>query len=191
MLAGPAPILALVAINFLTLVLSGGQEKYPEPPPDLTRIYYLGPAKTLIALPFEPGLTSLNVFQPAMRDKTEHVLIKGKSAATVLRGDDLNFFVFVGGRMDPPPHQLVRLALRKSDRVLAISVIRGQKGYAPFAVDNIALERNLLERLQVKVGQGRILFVNYMRLQPRQPLTRGEYAIIGDSLADIATFRVQ
>jgi hypothetical protein len=30
-----------------------------------------------------------------------------------------------------------------------------------------------------------------MELRPRQPLPPGEYAIIGDSLADIAAFRVK
>jgi hypothetical protein len=30
-----------------------------------------------------------------------------------------------------------------------------------------------------------------MELRPLQPLPPGEYAIIGDSLADIATFRVK
>jgi hypothetical protein len=195
MIAGPAQILAIAVIKLLTLVLPAtalpSQEKYPDPPADLTRIYYLSGDKTLTALPFEPGLTSINVFKPAERDKIERVLIKGRSATTVLLVDEVEFFVFVGDRMDPPPHQLVRLSGRNSDRVLPISVIRGQRGYAPFAIDNVALERNLIERLRVEAGPRRILFVNYMRLRPRGRLTPGEYAIIGDSLADIATFRVE
>jgi len=36
-----------------------------------------------------------------------------------------------------------------------------------------------------------MIFVNYMELRPAQTLPPGEYAIIGDSLADIATFRVK
>jgi hypothetical protein len=36
-----------------------------------------------------------------------------------------------------------------------------------------------------------VIFVNYMELRPQEPLPPGEYAIIGDSLADVATFRVQ
>lgn len=188
-------MLAIAVITLLTLVPAGSlspeQEKYPEPPADLTRVYFLGPDKTLVALPFEPGVTSINVFRPAPRDKIERVQIKGKSATMLLRTDQVEFFVFVGDRMDPPPHQLVRLTNGKSNRELPISVIRGQKGYAPFAVDNVALDRNVIERLRVEAGRGRILFVNYMRLRPRQRLPPGEYAIIGDSLADIATFRVE
>jgi hypothetical protein len=30
-----------------------------------------------------------------------------------------------------------------------------------------------------------------MQIRPLQPLVPGEYAIIGDSLADMATFRIQ
>lgn len=36
-----------------------------------------------------------------------------------------------------------------------------------------------------------MIFVNYMELRPLQPLMPGEYAIIGDSLADMATFRIE
>lgn len=188
-------MLAIALIILFTLVTPGSvslqQEKYPEPPADLTRVYYLNPDQTLVALPFEPGLTSIDVFRPAPRDKIERVLIKGRSATTILRTDEAQFFVFVGDRMDPPPHQLVRLTVRGSYRALPVSVIRGQKGYAPFAIDNVALDRNVIERLRVEAGRGRILFVNYMRLRPRQRLTPGEYAIIGDSLADLATFRIE
>ncbi len=195
MLTGSAKILAIVIISFLTLVSAEPagriQEKYPDPPADLTRVYFSGDRQTLTALPFERGLTSIDVFHPALRDRTERVLIKGRKAATVFHTGELEFYVFVGEKMDPPPHQLVRLATEKTNRQLAISVIRGQKGYAPFAMDNVPLQRQLLERLSVKAGQGRILFVNYLRLRPKQPLTPGEYAIIGDSLADIATFRVE
>jgi hypothetical protein len=70
-------------------------------------------------------------------------------------------------------------------------VIKGRKGYAPFDEDNIRLGRRILKRLRVEAGANRFLFINYMQLRPLQPLTPGEYAIIGDSLADIATFRIE
>src|SRR6185436_12990326 len=137
------------------------------------------------------GVTTVNVFQPAVADKVTRVRVAGPNAATVLRNTDLRFFVFVADRMDPPPHQLVRLTAGKSERSLKISVVRGRKGYAPFDEDNIRLQRRILKRLSVLAGPGRILFVNYMELRPLQPLSPGEYAIIGDSLADMATFRVK
>ena len=44
------------------------------------------------------------------------------------------------------------------------------------------------KRLSLPAGPGRVIFVNYMELQPLPP---GEYAIIGDSLADIGTFHIR
>jgi phosphoglycolate phosphatase-like HAD superfamily hydrolase len=70
-------------------------------------------------------------------------------------------------------------------------VIKGRKGYAQFDADTIGLEHRLLERLRVNPGPNRIIFVNYIELRPRVNLAPGEYAIIGDSLADMATFKVR
>jgi hypothetical protein len=85
----------------------------------------------------------------------------------------------------------VKLTAGKSERTLKISLIKDRKGYAPFDIDNIRLERRILKRLRVETGANRFLFINYMQLRPLQPLPPGEYAIIGDSLADIATFRIR
>jgi hypothetical protein len=182
--------LATTLLAFVMLP-SFAQQTFPDPPADLTKIYVLGSANDPAALPFEAGLTTVNVFQPAVEDKVTRVRIAGPGAATILRSTDLRFLVFVADRMDPPPHQLVRLTAGKSERSLKISLIRGRKGYAPFDEDNIQLRRRVLKRLSVSAGAGRMIFVNYMELTPLQPLPPGEYAIIGDSLADIATFRVQ
>jgi hypothetical protein len=117
--------------------------------------------------------------------------LKRPTAEIVLRSNDPRFYVFVADKWDPPPHQLVRLTRKKSGRQLTISVLKGRKGYAPFAIDNVRLEYRLLERLRVEAGKNRYLFVNYMQIRPLQPLAPGEYAIIGDSLTDMATFRIQ
>lgn len=189
---------AVIALLPLCLSLNAGtgasrptQEKFPDPPPDLTRVYYLNADETLTALPFEQGITTLNVFAPAARDQIARVQIRGRQAATVLQGVSPRFFVFVADRMDPPPHQLVRLSTTKSERTLAVSVIRGRKGYAPFETDNVRIQRRIVQRLRVQAGANRFLFVNYMEIRPARPLSPGEYAIIGDSLADVATFRVE
>ena len=136
-------------------------------------------------------MTSLNVFVPAEKDRVTRVDLKNPTAETVLRSNDPRFYVFVADKWDPPPHQLVRLTRKKSSRQLTISVLKGRKGYAPFAIDNVKLEYRLLERLRVEAGKNRYLFVNYMQIRPFTPLPPGEYAIIGDSLADMATFRIQ
>ena len=166
-------------------------KSYPDPPNDLTRVYYLNAENKLLPLPFEPGMTSLNVFVPAQRDRVTRVNLKSPTAATVLTNTDPRFYVFIADKWDPPPHQLVRLTSKNSGRELTISVLKGRKGYAPFASDNVRLEYRLLERLRVEAGKNRYLFVNYMQIRPRQRLAAGEYAIIGDSLADMATFRIQ
>jgi len=166
------------------------QTDFPEPPSDLTRVYYLD-GNSLVALPFEPGALPFDIFQPAVDNRITRVRVAGSKARTVLKNQNLRFFVFVGERMDPPPHQLVRLTSSKAERSLKISLIKGRKGYAPFAEDNVPLERRILRRMKVNAGMNRFLFVNYLELRPRGPLRSGEYAIIGDSLADVATFRVE
>lgn len=196
--------LALVALAFCAALLTSGagrkragwieifpQGSFPDPPSDLTRVYYASADNKLLPLPFEPGITSLNVFLPAQKDRVAHVDLRGPTAATILTNNDLRFYVFVADKMDPPPHQLVRLTSKKSRRELIISVIKGRKGYAPFDSDNVRLGRRLLERLRVEISRNRYLFVNYMQMRPLQPLEPGEYAIIGDSLSDMATFRIQ
>jgi hypothetical protein len=183
----------LLAITLCLQVFSPHitQNLYPDPPNDPTRVYFLNSDHKLQPLPFEPGIAPVNVFKPAREDKVTQVRVKGATAETVLTNDDLRFYAFVADRMEPPPHQLVRLTPTKSNRQLKISVVKGRDGYAPFDNDTIGLEHRLLERLRVSAGPNRILFVNYMELRPRIVLTPGEYAIIGDSLADIATFRVK
>ena len=185
------PLLLATVLLSLCFPPSSAQQSFPDPPSDFTKIYHLSGQGELVALPFQEGLIKLNVFQPAVADKTTRVRIGGPTATTVLTNNDLRFFVFVADRMDPPPHQLVRLTTNGSERSLKISVIRGRKGYAPFDEDNIRLQRRILKRLSVPAGPTRFIFVNYMELRPLQPLPPGEYAIIGDSLADIAVFRVK
>ena len=128
------------------------QETFPDPPTDLTKVYYLSANNALSALPFEAGTTSVNVFQPAIENKTTRVRVSGRKAETVLTNDNLRFYVFVADRMDPPPHQLVRLTTSKSERTLKISLIKDRQGYAPFDIDNIRLERRILRRMRVGSG---------------------------------------
>jgi len=167
------------------------QATFPDPPNDLTRVYYLNGEEKLLPLPFESGMTSLNVFLPAQKDRVAQVRLSGPSATTILTNDHLRFYVFVADKMDPPPHQLVRLTSKKAGRELDVSLIKGRKGYAPFESNNVRLEHRMVERLRVETSKNRYVFVNYMQLRPLKPLEPGEYAIIGDSLSDMATFRIR
>jgi hypothetical protein len=185
-------LVCVVLLSFASALVAqvAQQADFPEPPSDLTKVYYLD-GNTLVALPFEPGTSPFDIFQPAVDNRITRVRVSGPKAKTILTNENLRFFVFVGDRMDPPPHQLVRLTTNKAERSLKISLIKGRKGYAPFAEDNVPLERRILRRMKVSAGANRFLFVNYLELRPRGRLQSGEYAIIGDSLADVATFRIE
>ncbi|HEX8174659.1 MAG TPA: hypothetical protein VF543_06030 [Pyrinomonadaceae bacterium] len=167
------------------------QQSFPPVPDDLTRIYYVDIENKLAPLPFENGITSVNVFSVAQDDRTTAVKLNGTKATTVLADSTPSFYVFVADRMDPPPHLLVRLMSKNGSRQFTITTIKGRKGYAPLNEENIRLEYQILERLRVEAGKGRILFVNYMKIYPRQRLEPGEYAIVGDSLSDVATFSIK
>lgn len=167
------------------------QQSFPAVPDDLTRVYYADVGNRLVPLPFETGLIPINVYSVARDDKRFEIELNGSRATTRLKNSNPSFYVFVADRMDPPPHLLVRLRSKKDSRRFTITTIKGRKGYAPLYEDNIRLDYRILERLLVEAGRGRVLFVNYMEIKPRQRLEPGEYAIIGDSLADIATFSVE
>lgn len=160
-------------------------------PNDVTRIYYKNAQDRFVPLPFEPGITPVNPFVVALKDKLSYAKLEGSKAATVLRAGNPSFYVFVADRWDPPPHQLVQLKSDKSTRRFTVISTKGRKGYSPLENESIRLEYRLLERLPVEIGKGRSLFLNYMEIHPRRQLAPGEYAIIGDSLLDIATFRIQ
>ena len=166
-------------------------QKLRDIPRDATRVYYESAADALTALPFETNTTSLDPFAIARKDKVSYAEVKGANSATVLADRRPRFYVFVADKMDPPPHQLVRLSSKKNTRRFTVVRIKGRKGYSPLEAESVRLDYRILERLTVAGGRGRFMFLNYMEIQPRVPLPPGEYAVIGDSLLDIATFRIQ
>ena len=182
-------IIAPVTVNSELVI--NAQQTFPELPSDLTRVYYMGVDNKLVPLPFEQGITSVNAYAIARENKTSAVKLSGANAATYLPNSKPSFYVFVADRMDPPPHLLIRLTGKKSSRQFMITTIKGRKGYLPLNEESISLDYRILERLPVDAGKGRILFVNYMEIHPRQALTPGEYGIIGNSLSDIATFSIK
>ena len=167
------------------------QQSYPDVPGDLTKIYYVAAENKLAPLPYEKGITAVNAYEAAQADKTSEVKLDGSKAATLLTNSNPTFYVFVADGMDPPPHLLIRLTSKKASRRFTVTRTRGRKGYAPLSEENVRLDYRILERLRVEAGKGRILFINYMEIHPRQPLAPGEYAIVGNSLVDIATFSVK
>ncbi|MEP6911521.1 MAG: hypothetical protein ABI923_02135 [bacterium] len=188
--------LSILALGWLIKGTAGRvgaspQESSLDFPTDATRVYYKNPQDRFVALPFESSISSVNPFVPALKDKISFAELKGSQAATALTNHDPHFYVFVADRWDPPPHQLIQLRGKKSTRRFTIISLKGRKGYSPLANESIRLEYRLLERLPVEIVKGRSLFINYVEIHPRRQLAPGEYAIIGDSLSDIATFRIQ
>jgi len=192
----PANFPSLLALMVLFNSAAGGsssiaQEPFPDSP-DLTRVYYQAPQNKLLPLPFEIGVSGLNEFAVARKDKTSHVTLEGLQAVTVLKNGDPRFYVFVADKMDPPPHLLLQLEIKNRRRQFTVISEKGQAGFSALASENVRLDYRILERLQVPSARGVTLFINYLELRPRrQQLRPGEYAILGNSLKDIATFRVE
>ena len=187
----PLPVFGLSLLIAKPARCPGASLQSSDFPNDVTRIYYKNAQDKFVPLPFEPGITSVNPFVVAPKDKLSYTKLEGSKAATVLRAGNPSFYVFIADRWDPPPHQLVQLTSNKGTRRFTIISTKGRKGYSPLENESIRLQYRLLERLPVEVGKGRSLFLNYVEIHPRRQLAPGEYAIIGDSLLDIATFRIQ
>src|SRR6266568_430521 len=81
-------LLAPIVFNFSATSTNGisglAQEPFPDSP-DLTRVYYQAPQNKLLPLPFEIGVSGLNEFAVARKDKTSHVTLEGLQAVTVLK----------------------------------------------------------------------------------------------------------
>jgi len=193
-LLGISMLLAPIVFNFgaprTNSISRIVQEPFPDSP-DLTRVYYQNAQSKLLPLPFEAGVAGLNEFAVARKEKTSHVMLEGLRASTVIKKSDPRFYVFVMDKMDPPPHLLLQLESKNRRRRFTVISERGRAGFSPLATENIRLDYRILERLEVPSGKGLVLFINYLELRPRRRLQPGEYAILGNSLKDIATFRVE
>jgi hypothetical protein len=160
---------------------STAQEFLPSTPSDRTLIYVLDDQNKLVPLPFEQGQTPLHSNEVAKSTKVSFIELKGEHSATPLATAP-RLFLFTSGRQGTHPPFLVWLSPHgRARRVTAIA----QKGMQGFAIDSEAIIKpsiRVLGRLD-----GDQVFVE---LRPRSSLIAGEYAIIGDDLARIGTFRI-
>lgn len=157
------------------------QEFLPSPPGDRSLIYTLDDQNRLVALPFEQGQTPLRPETTAKNTKVSYIEIKGEHAATVFKTATPRVFLFTYQRPGAHPPFLVWLTPHKgARRVTAIA----QKGMSGFAISSAEIVKPTVRGL---VKDGDLVF---MEVRPRTSLMPGEYAIIGDDLARIATFRV-
>ena len=177
-------IQGVVLLAFLGIFLARtdcAQEFLPSPPADRALIYVLDDQNNLVPLSFEQGQTPLHSDQVAKNTKVSFIELKGEhSAATLMTTPRL--FLFTSGRQGTHPPFLVWLAPhRGARRVTAIA----QKGMPGFAVDSEAIIKPTI-RVLAPLDLDQV----FVELRPRSSLIAGEYAIIGDDLTRIATFRI-
>ena len=156
------------------------QEFLPSPPSDKTLIYILDDGNKLVALPFETGRTPLKTMERAKSSKMSFLELSGEKAATTLPAMP-RIFLYTSERQGTHPPFIVWLESRHGvRRATAVT----QAGMSGFAIDSAQIVKPAV-RVLAKSGEE-----VFMEIRPRTSLVPGEYAIIGDDLTRIATFRV-
>jgi len=176
-----ALVVILPAIFVLVTRNGRAQEFLPAAPPDRSLIYMLDDQNRLVPLPFEQGHTPLRPETIAKDTKVSYLELKGEHAATVFTTTSPRVFLFTYQRPGMHPPFLVWLTPHKGARRVTAIVQRGMAGFA------ISSEEIIKPTVRGLVKDGDLVF---MEVRPRTSLMPGEYAIIGDDLARIATFRV-
>jgi hypothetical protein len=170
-----------LTLIMLCLTQASAQEFLPSPPSDRALIYTLDEQNRLVPLPFEQGQTPLHPEQVAKSTKVSYIELKGEHAVTIFKTATPRLFLFTYQRPGAHPPFLVWLTPHKGARRVTAIAERGMSGYA------ISSEEIIKPTLRGLVKDGELVF---MEVRPRVSLMPGEYAIIGDDLARIATFRV-
>jgi hypothetical protein len=176
-------IVAVLASSLLAVITPNGwaQEFLPSPPPDRSLIYTLDDQNKLVPLPFEQGQTPLRPETTAKSTKISYIELKGEHGMTVFKTATPRVFLFTYQRPGAHPPFLVWLTPHKGARRVTAIAERGLSGFA------ISSEEIIKPTVRGLVKDGDLVF---MEVRPRTSLIPGEYAIIGDDLARIATFRV-
>ena len=156
------------------------QEFLPSPPSDRTQIYILDSGNKLVPLPFEAARTPLDAVAVARHTKTSYVELKGEHAVTTLSSTPRLFLFTAQGTGKHPPFIVWLTPKRGARRATAVA----QAGLAGFAISS---EEIVKPSVRVLASFGSEVF---MELRSRTSLVPGEYAIIGDDLTRVATFRV-
>jgi hypothetical protein len=140
----------------------------------------LNSQNTLVPIGFERAETPLHPDEAAKSTKVSYVELKGEHSATIL-GSDQRIFLFTVDRGGAHPPLIVWLTPRHgSRRATAIA----QRGMAGVAISSEEIVKPFVRGLAKDGDQV------FMELRPRVSLMPGEYAIIGNDLSRVATFRV-
>ena len=173
--------LPVVLAAFLVCFPVGGQDFLPAPPADRTLIYTLDERNALTPLAFEAARTPLKTTEKAKSTKTSYVEIAGEHSSTTLSAIPRIFLFTTQGQGSHPPFIVWLTPKRGARRATAIA----QAGLTGFGIES---EQIVKPTLRVLANLGDQVFIE---LRPRTSLVPGEYAIIGNDLARVATFRVQ
>jgi len=171
----------VIFVLSLSLVGAAAQQEFlPSPPADHSLIYTLDSQNQLKPLAFEAASTPFRTDQVAKSTSTSYVELKGEHSATVLPAT-ARVYLFANDRGGAHPPLLVWLTPHHgSRRVTAIA----QRGLAGFAISSAEIVRPIPRGLAKNGDEV------FMELRPRTSLMPGEYAIIGNDLTHVATFRV-
>lgn len=173
-------VLVVAILAWCAAGSAGAQEFLPAPPADRSLVYMLNEQNVLMPVPFERAETPLHPDAPAKSTKVSYVELKGEHSATVL-GKDQRIFLFTLERGGAHPPLIVWLTPRHgARRATAIA----QQGMAGFAISSEEIVKPFVRGLAKDGDQV------FMELRPRVSLMPGEYAIIGNDLTRVATFRV-
>lgn len=173
-------IIALVALFLSQVALIAQQETFPSPPADHSLIYAADPPGRLTAIPFESATTPLRLDRVAKNTTTSFIELKGEHSPNVLPATT-RIYVFAIDRGGAHPPLLVWLTPHHgARRVTAIA----ERGLAGFAISSSEIVRPIPRGLAKNGDEV------FMELRPRASLMPGEYAIIGNDLTRVATFRV-
>lgn len=176
-------MVALGALGVFVTPTGNTQEFLPPPPPARDLIYTLDDQNKLVPLPFERGQTPLRPQSAAKSTTVSYIELKGEHAATVFQTRTPRIFLFTTQRPGAGTHPpfLVWLTPHKGARRVTAIAQRGLTGFA------ISSEEIIKPTIRGLAQDGDLVF---MEVRPRTSLMPGEYAIIGEDLARIATFRI-
>ncbi len=172
--------LAFALLLACFLHTQAAQEFLPAPPGDHGMIYVLNQQNQLMPLPFEQAETPLHPEEVARSTKTSYIELKGEHSATVLPANT-RIFLFTIDHGGAHPPLLVWLTPRKGARRATAIAQKSLRGFA------ISSEEIVKPAVRGLAKNGEEVF---MELRPRVSLMPGEYAIIGEDLNRVVSFRV-
>ena len=172
--------IAIISFCLYQPMLAIQQQDIPAPPADHSLIYVLNQQQQLTALPFETAISPLRMDQVAKSSTTSYIELKGEHATTVVSAN-ASIFLFTIEHGGAHPPLIVWLTPHHGSRRVTAIAERGRTG---LAISDSEIVRPIPRGLAKNGDEV------FMELRPRISLMPGEYAIIGNDLTRIATFRV-